>query len=139
MRTRKEAASDGVDTNIRKTNKKKVQLKTKTFVKAAREFLKSKNNGNINPEWEASLMLLEEYFKTFLQLTYELEGLDSLLTESGKLTPLYGARDIAARRLEFIMRELGLTFKSQLKMELTEAVEEESPINQFIKGKIESR
>lgn len=119
-----------------------VEKKTKKFIKNVRLFLASKSGGKVPLEWEASLTLLEEYYKMFIGLTLEINQLPSLVVDSryGVVPhPLIAARDRAAIRLESIMKALGLTLKSALTMEIAEPVIEESPLDKFIQGKIEKR
>ena len=93
------------------------QLKRKTnaFLNSVREFLKKKTGGDsVPPEWECSLMLLEEYYKQFTKLSMEIEKLDRLVVQSryGEVpNPLLAARDKSAVRLESLMKNLGITFK----------------------------
>ena len=87
-------------------------------------------------------MLLEEYYKLFLQLTLEIDKLDSFLVSSkyGKIiNPLIGARDAAARRLESMMGNLGLHLKSAIKLDVAEVETEESPLQSFLSGAVEKR
>lgn len=119
----------------------KVEKKVKKFMKSVRGFLAEKS-GSVRPEWECSLILLETYFEEFLMLTMEIEGLDSLLSENryGVIPhPLLSARDKSAIRLEGLLKSLGCTFKEAAKMEVIEPVVEESPLDAFIKNKIEKR
>lgn len=118
------------------------EKKTKKFMRSAREFLKKKNGGKVAAEWECSLMMLEEYYKQFISLTEEINNLDSLVEDSryGKIpSPLLAARDKAAMRLEALMKQLGLTLKAALSMEIAEPVIEDSPLEEFVKGRIEKR
>ena len=118
------------------------EKKTKKFMKSVRSFLASKSGGRVPAEWECSLMLLEEYYKQFITITEEIEKLDSMITTSryGSCPhPLLGARDKAAIRLEALMKALGLTMKSALSMEIAEPVIEDSPLESFVKNKIEKR
>jgi hypothetical protein len=118
------------------------QLKRKTnaFLNSVREFLKKKTGGDsVPPEWECSLMLLEEYYKQFTKLSMEIEKLDRLVVQSryGEVpNPLLAARDKSAVRLESLMKNLGITFKEAAKLELIEPVSEESPLEVFIKNKM---
>lgn len=118
------------------------EKKTKKFMKSVRSFLASKSGGKVPPEWECSLMLLEEYYKQFITITEEIDKLDSMITTSryGSCPhPLLGARDRAAIRLEALMKALGLTMKSALSMDIAEPIIEESPLESFVKNKIEKR
>ena len=120
---------------------KRVEKRVKKFMKSVRSFLAEKS-GSVRPEWECSLILLETYFEEFLMLTIEIENLDSLLQDSRYGTqphPLLGARDKSAIRLEGLLKSLGCTFKEASKMDIVEPIIEESPLEAFVKNKIEKR
>lgn len=113
--------------------------KTKRFMKSVKEFLKTKSGGELPPEWECSLMLLEEYYLQFCKLTAEINELPSLIVMSryGEVpSPLLAARDKSAVRLEAMMKQLGITFKEQQKMDIVQIEEEESPLSMFVKNKM---
>ena len=119
-----------------------ITRKTNKFMESVKNFLKKKSGGDIPDEWEASLMILEEYYKLFLQLTLEIDKLDSFLVQSkyGKvINPLIAARDAAARRLESMMGNLGLHLKSAIKLDVAEVETEESPLQSFLSGTVEKR
>ena len=119
-----------------------IEKKTKKFMRSVKAFLASKSGGVVPAEWECRLMLLEEYYKQFVTLTEEIDKLDSMVTMSrygNQPHPLLGARDKAAIRLESLMKSLGLTMKSALSMDIAEPVIEESPLESFVKGRIEKR
>lgn len=122
---------------------KKVEKKVKKYMKSVREFLTQKSGSDgVAPEWECSLMLLEEYYKQFMVLTYEIEKLPSLVTMSryGEVpSPLLAARDKAAVRLESMLKQVGCTFKEAAKLDVIEPVQEESPLDKFIANHIEKR
>ena len=87
-------------------------------------------------------MLLETYYEQFITLSCEIEGLDSLVVDSryGVVPhPLLAARDKAAIRLESLMKATGITFKEAAKLDIVETVQEESPLDAFIKNKVEKR
>ena len=122
--------------------KNKIKNKTKKFMDTARSFLASKNGGEVAPEWECSLLMLESYFSQFIRLTLEIEALDSIIepTRYGyQPSPLLKARDTTAVRLESILKQMGMTLKSALTMDIAEPVQEESVLEKFVKGKIEKR
>lgn len=115
---------------------------TKKFMKNVRDFLASKNNGEVPPEWECSLMLLETYYKQFVQINEEIEKLPSLVVDSryGSVpSPLLACRDKAAMRLEQSMKEMGITFKAAAKLNVVKPKEEESALDVYLKKKIEKR
>lgn len=121
---------------------KQVNKRVKDFMKVVKDFLASKNGGEVAREWQLSLDMLEVYYRQFWQLTYEIDSLDSLIetTRYGKApSALLSARDKTAVRLDSLMKSLGLTLKSALTMEIVEPVAEESPLETFVKNKIEKR
>ena len=121
---------------------KQVNKRVKEFMKVVKDFLASKNGGEVAREWQLSLDMLEVYYRQFWQLTYEIDSLDSLIetTRYGKApSALLSARDKTAVRLDSLMKSLGLTLKSALTMEIVEPVAEESPLETFVKNKIEKR
>lgn len=112
-----------------------ITRKTNKFMESVKNFLRKRSGGDIPDEWEASLMILEEYYKLFMQLTLEIEKLDSFLVPSkyGQIiSPLIGARDSAARRLESMMGNLGLTLKSAIKLDVAEVEVSDSPLESFL-------
>lgn len=121
---------------------KKLEKRVKKFMKSVNAYLAEKSGGKVEKAWDCSLMLLEEYYRQFISLTYEINNLDSLVVASryGEIPhPLLGARDKSAIRLESLMKATGLTFKEATKMDIVETVTEESPLEAFVKNKIEKR
>lgn len=121
---------------------KKTEKQVKKFMKSVNVYLAEKSGGKVEKAWGCSLMLLEEYYRQFLQLTQEINSLESLVVPSryGDIPhPLLGARDKAAIRLESLMKATGITFKEAAKMDIVETVVEESPLEHFVKNKIEKR
>lgn len=121
---------------------KRVENKTAKFMSSVRAYISSKNGGAVPEAFEGSLLLLEEYFKMFIYLSEEISKLDSMVVDSryGKVpSPLLAARDKAAVRLESLMKQMGITFKAASTMNIIEPVKEESPLEAFVKGKIEKR
>ena len=120
----------------------KTEREVKKFMKVVRDFLASKNGGEVAPEWECSLLMLETYYSQFIRLSQEIDALDSII-EMGRYgaqpSPLLKARDTTAIRLEALMKALGLTLKSALSMDIAEPVQAESPLEAFVKNKIEKR
>ena len=120
----------------------KVDRKVKAFMKVVRKFLASKNGGEMAPEWECSVMMLEVYYEQFIRLCEDISNLDSLI-ENGRYgpqpSPLLKARDATAIRLEALMKQLGMTLKSALSMDIAEPIQEISPLESFVKNKIEKR
>ena len=122
-------------------NTKKIKTKVTKYMKTVREFIANKNNGSVPAEWELSLTMLESYYRQFLELTEEIDSLESVITQSRygeSPSPLLAARDKAAVRLEALADDLGLTMKAQNKMNIKKP-KEETPLDKFIKTKIEQR
>lgn len=121
---------------------KKIEKRVKKFMKSVRDYLANKTGGQVENAWGCSLMLLEEYYRQFLQMTEEINNLDSLVAQSryGAVPhPLLAARDKAAVRLEAAMKSCGITFKEAAKMEVIEPVVEDSALDVFLKNKVEKR
>ena len=115
----------------------KIKKQVSKFMDSVRAFLTNKSGG-VAPEWECSLMLLETYYKQFLEMCEEIEELDSLIVTSryGSVPhPLLAARDKAAIRLEAMLKQCGVTFKEAARMEVIEPVVEESDLEKWIKSK----
>lgn len=121
----------------------KLKNNCRNFIRNVRKFLCSKTNSKqVPPEWECSLMLLEQYYMQFLKLTEEIDKLPSLIVNSryGAVpSPLLAARDKASVRLESMMKSLGITFKEAQRMETIVVEQEETDLEKFIKNKIEKR
>ena len=116
----------------------KIRRQTQAFMKNVKGFLSSKS-GDVNPEWECSLIMLETYFKQFLLLTWEIDRLPSLVVDTryGKQpNALLTARDKSAVRLESMMKQLGITFKEAARMELVQPEIEESDLEKWVKSKM---
>lgn len=120
----------------------RVDRKAKEYMQTVQDFLAEKNGGAVSPEWKLSLQLLETYYKQFLMLNEEIDDLPSLVIVGryGAVpSPLLACRDKAASQLQALMKELALTFKSNIKLELSEPVAQETTLNKFLKDKIEKR
>ena len=112
------------------------------YMDTVRQFLSEKNGGIVPPEWQVSLELLETYYKEFLMLDEEINNLPSLVVigRYGAVpSPLIACRDKAATKLQQIMSEMALTFKSNVKLDLSEPTQKETSLNKFLKDKIEKR
>ena len=121
---------------------KRVESKTAKFMSSVRSFIASKNSNKVPEAFEGSLLLLEEYFKMFIYLSEEIAKLPSMVVDSryGKVpSPLLAARDKASVRLESLMKQMGITFKAASTMGVVEVQTEESPLEAFVKSKIEKR
>ena len=120
---------------------KKTEKQVKKFMKSVNAYLAQKSGGKVEKAWGCSLMLLEEYYRQFMTLTYEINNLDSLVVMSryGEIPhPLLAARDKAAVRLEALLKTTGLTFKEAAKLDVIETTQEESVLDKFIKNKMEN-
>ena len=123
--------------------KKEVDKKTKKFLKNAEKFLAQKAGVEEVPvEWQVSLIMLESYYRDFLTLVLKISQLDSI-TIMGRYgeqpSPLLGARDKAAIRLESLLKEMGMTMKSGVKLNVIETQKDETPLDVFMKKKVETR
>lgn len=119
--------------------KVKAERETKKFMKDVNAYLAKKAGGKVPPEWACSCRLLGEYYKQFITLTTLIESLDDYFVPSkygNVLNPLFGARDAAARRLERLMVQMGMTLKEASRMDMIDVAEEDdSPLATFLTGK----
>ena len=119
--------------------KVKAERETKKFMKDVNSYLAKKAGGKVPPEWACSCRLLCEYYKQFITLTTLIESLDDYFVPSkygNVLNPLFGARDAAARRLERLMVQMGMTLKEASRMDMIDVAEEDdSPLATFLTGK----
>ena len=119
--------------------KVKAEKETKKFMKDVNSYLAKKAGGKVPPEWACSCRLLCEYYKQFITLTTLIESLDDYFVPSkygNVLNPLFGARDAAARRLERLMVQMGMTLKEANRMDMIDVAEEDdSPLATFLTGK----
>ena len=119
--------------------KVKAERETKKFMKDVNSYLAKKAGGKVPPEWACSCRLLGEYYKQFITLTTLIESLDDYFVPSkygNVLNPLFGARDAAARRLERLMVQMGMTLKEANRMDMIDVAEEDdSPLATFLTGK----
>lgn len=121
---------------------KKVDKKVKEFMGVVEQFLASKNGGEVAEEWQLSVDMLRVYYSQFVRLSMEIDALPSLIEKTRygfAPSPLLSARDKTAVRLESLMKQMGLTLKSALTMDIAEPVQEESVLEKFVKNKIEKR
>ena len=116
--------------------KVKAERETKKFMKDVNSYLARKAGGKVPPEWACSCRLLGEYYKQFITLTTLIESLDDYFVPSkygNVLNPLFGARDAAARRLERLMVQMGMTLKEANRMDMIDVAEEDdSPLATFL-------
>lgn len=119
--------------------KVKAERETKKFMRDVNSYLARKAGGKVPPEWACSCRLLGEYYKQFITLTTLIESLDDYFVPSkygNVLNPLFGARDAAARRLERLMVQMGMTLKEASRMDMIDVAEEDdSPLATFLTGK----
>lgn len=119
--------------------KVKAERETKKFMRDVNSYLARKAGGKVPPEWACSCRLLGEYYKQFITLTTLIESLDDYFVPSkygNVLNPLFGARDAAARRLERLMVQMGMTLKEANRMDMIDVAEEDdSPLATFLTGK----
>lgn len=119
--------------------KVKAERETKKFMRDVNSYLAKKAGGKVPPEWACSCRLLGEYYKQFITLTTLIESLDDYFVPSkygNVLNPLFGARDAAARRLERLMVQMGMTLKEASRMDMIDVAEEDdSPLATFLTGK----
>ena len=117
----------------------KAERETKKFMKDVNSYLAKKAGGKVPPEWACSCRLLGECYKQFITLTTLIESLDDYFVPSkygNVLNPLFGARDAAARRLERLMVQMGMTLKEANRMDMIDVAEEDdSPLATFLTGK----
>ena len=121
---------------------KKVEKKVKEFMGVVEQFLASKNGGEVAEEWGLSLEMLRTYYGQFIRLSMEIDTLPSLIEKTRygfAPSPLLTARDKTAVRLESLMKQMGLTLKSALTMDIAEPVQEESVLEKFVKNKMEKK
>lgn len=121
--------------------KKYTDKSTRKFMKSVKAFLATKAgnyNGEIPAEWECSIMLLEAYYRQFMELDMTIQDLDSVIVEGRygpTVSPLCTARDKASCRLEALMKEMGLSMKSAIKLNVVEPQKEESALEKFMAKK----
>ena len=118
--------------------KKEIQKRTKAFMKSCRAFLADKTGSEeVPPELELSLMMLESYFKEFMELTAKIDKLPSL-TIMGRYgetpNPILNVRDKAAARLESLMKATGLTVRTQQQMGFNKPEKEGSALEKWMES-----
>lgn len=95
--------------------------KTKKFMKSVREFL-TKKYGDIKPEWELSLDLLESTLEQYNRCCEVLDR-DGVIIDGQRGVTSHPANDIKNKcqiRIEKIFTELGLTPKAAAKLSSNE-------------------
>lgn len=123
--------------------KSRVEKKTEDFMSSVRKFLATKAGGQeVPPEWELQVMLLESYFRQFVELDIRIQQMDSIIIDSRygpTISPLCTARDKASARLEAQMKEAGISMKSAIKLNVVDAKPEMSVLDKYMQSKIEKR
>ena len=111
-------------------------------MKSAKTFLATKLTGSpegeIPPEFDLNLILLESYYKTFIMLQLEIDDMDTIV-EMGRygrqISPVCNARDKACVHLESLMKQMGLTLKSGKIIGTTEVKKEQSALERYLESK----
>lgn len=122
--------------------KNRVDAEVEKFMSSVRRFLATKGGGELPPEWELSVIMLEAYYRQFAEINIQISQLDSLVSEGRygpQPSPLLACRDKAATRLESLMKQMGLTMKASVQMNATEIKKEETPLDQFLKKQVEKQ
>lgn len=125
--------------------KKRVDKEAKKFIKSVRAFISTKAgriDGTIPPEWECSIMLLESYYRQFMELDLQIQQMDSVVVNGRyglQVSPLCTARDKASTRLEAQLKEMGITMKSAIKLNVVDAKKEVSVLEKYMGKQIEKR
>ena len=122
--------------------KKEVDKSTRKFIKSVKAFLATKAGGEIPDEWSCSIMLLESYYRQFVELDLQIQQMDSVVVNGRyglQVSPLCTARDKASTRLAAQMKELGLSMKSAIKLNVVEPKKEQSVLEKYLGKKIEKR
>lgn len=122
--------------------KSAVKKKVRIYMENVREFIKSKNSGEIPLEWIGLLDMLEDYYKQYVSATLEIEALDSYLIKCKNgvvLSPLFKLQATSAMKVQQICAEFGLSMKQASKLNVKQPKKEESVLDAFFKGEIEKR
>ena len=122
--------------------KSAVKKKVRIYMENVREFIKSKNSGEIPLEWIGLLDMLEDYYKQYVSATLEIEALDSylIMCKNGVvLSPLFKLQATSAMKVQQICAEFGLSMKQASKLNVKQPKKEESVLDAFFKGEIEKR
>lgn len=110
--------------------------KVKRYVKAVEDFIRSKNNGELPIELEASLDMLSTYYALYLRMCDEIDRLTSLMVaENGRVEmhPLLKSRDSVVMRLDSLLKSMGVTFQQQVKMKIIDVSKPETnPLDEWM-------
>lgn len=120
----------------------KYSNETKKFMRNVSAFIKSKNGGEIPPEWEAMLGMLQNFYEQYVQATNEILLLDSLVVDSRygpQPHPLLKIQASASIQVQKLCSEFGLSMKQAQKLKVVEPQKEETALDKFLKGKVERR
>lgn len=116
----------------------KYSKETKDFMKNVRAFIESKNGGEIPPEWEAMLLMLQNYYEQYVVATNEILDLDSLVVDSRygpQPHPLLKIQATASVQVQKLCAEFGLSMKQAQKLKVVEPPKEETALEAFLKKK----
>lgn len=111
---------------------------TKDFMKNVRAFLENKNGGDIPPEWEALLGMLQNFYEQYVQATSEIQKLHSLIVDSRygpQPHPLLKIQAQASAQVQKLCAEFGLSMKQAQKLKVVEPPKEETALETFLKKK----
>lgn len=111
---------------------------TRDFMKNVRTFLEDKNGGDIPPEWEALLSMLQNYYEQYVVATNEILELESLVVDSRygpQPHPLLKIQATASMQVQKLCSEFGLSMKQAQKLKVVEPPKEETALETFLKKK----
>ena len=121
----------------------KYSKETKDFMRNVRAFLENKNGGDIPPEWEALISMLQNYYEQYVQATTEILKLHSLIVDSRygpQPHPLLKIQASASMQVQKLCAEFGLSMKQAQKLKVVEPPKEETALEAFLKKKkVETR
>lgn len=111
---------------------------TKDFMRNVRAFLENKNGGDIPPEWEALLGMLQNFYEQYVQATNEILRLDTLIVDSRygpQPHPLLKIQAQASMQVQKLCAEFGLSMKQAQRLKVVEPPKEETALESFLKKK----
>lgn len=126
----------------RRMKKVKYSNETKKFMRNVMKFLESKNGGTIPPEWDALLDMLQNFYEQYVRASNELLSVDSLTVDSRygpQPHPLLKIQAQASMQVQKLCAEFGLSMKQAQKLKVVEPPKEETVLDKFMKGKVETR
>ena len=116
----------------------KYSKETKDFMRNVRAFLENKNGGDIPPEWEALISMLQNYYEQYVQATTEILKLHSLIVDSRygpQPHPLLKIQASASMQVQKLCAEFGLSLKQAQKLKVVEPPKEETALEAYLKKK----